>query len=84
MAALPDGMYDAIVIEAEPTDDGDVRVEMTITLGPEIGRVIALRSRHIDSRGRRTVAQHDPVDLLGTPGTLIVRNGNPTFRPELA
>ncbi len=42
MAILPDGTYDAIVIEAEPVDETDFRLELTITLGPHIGRVIAL------------------------------------------
>ena len=50
MSMLPDGAYDAIVIDAEQTDDGDTRLELTITIGPHIGRVIALRAVHVDER----------------------------------
>ena len=79
MATLPDGAYDVIVVDADTTDDGDVRIELTITLGPHIGRIVALRSAHVDaSRG-----QVDPLALLGIPGTLLVRDGTPRFRPEL-
>ncbi len=81
MATLPDGIYDVIVVDAETTDDGDVRLELTITLGPHIGRVVALRARHVESQGASVV---DPLTLLGTPGTLRVRQGEPRFRPESA
>jgi hypothetical protein len=84
MATLPDGSYDAIVIEAEESDDTEIRIELTITLGPHVGRVIALRGRHVDVRGRQAAENFDPLDLLGIPGTLVVRDGVPSFRPELA
>ncbi|MHB8682028.1 MAG: hypothetical protein ACYDA2_08040 [Acidimicrobiales bacterium] len=77
MTTLPDGSYDVIVIDAETTDDGDVRIELTITLGPHLGRVVAVRARHVEGVERR-----DPLELLGIPGTLRVRDGEPTFRPE--
>lgn len=79
MATLPDGSYDVIVVDAETTDAGDVRLELTITLGPHIGRVVALRSRHVDATASLVV---DPLALLGTPGTLRVHQGEPRFRPE--
>lgn len=81
MATLPDGAYDVIVIDAETTDEGDVRLELTITLGAHVGRVIALRRHHVVAPGG---AVPDVTALLGIPGTLRVRNGQPTFRPELA
>ncbi|MGO9344248.1 MAG: hypothetical protein ACLP6E_17310 [Acidimicrobiales bacterium] len=84
MATLPDGTYDAIVIEADQVDGTDFRLELTITLGPHIGRVIALRGRHVDTSRHSAAAVGDPLDFLGVPGTLIVRAGVPTFRPELA
>jgi hypothetical protein len=84
MAKLPDGIYDAIVIEAEQVEDGGVRLELTITLGAHIGRVIALRERHVDTRKHPVVLDRDPVELLGVPGTLTVRDGTPSFRPEVA
>jgi len=82
MQRLPDGTYDVIVVDAESTDDGDVRIELTITLGPHVGRVIALRSGHVAQQG--TGRRIDPTTLLGIPGTLRVRDGEPSFRPEFA
>jgi hypothetical protein len=43
MTALADGTYDVIVIEAETDDDGDLHIEVTISLGPRVGDVIRLR-----------------------------------------
>lgn len=82
MKSLPDGIYDVIVVDAETTDDGDTKIELTITLGPHIGRMVVLRARHIDERARS--ATTDPTTLLGIPGTLRVAHGEPSFRPELA
>jgi hypothetical protein len=81
MEMLPDGTYDVIVIDAEPDDDGDLHIEVTISLGPRVGDVIRLRERHIE-RGRGQTASEDPYALLGVPGTLRVHGGEPTFRPE--
>jgi hypothetical protein len=78
---LPDGIYDVIVVDADDTDDGDMKIELTITLGPFVGHVISLRGRHVDEH-RRDATQSDPVALLGVPGTLRVRDGAPSFRPE--
>lgn len=83
MAMLPDGTYDAIVIDAEEVENADIRLELTITLGTQIGRVIALRARHIDTRRRSRARELDPLELLGIPGVLTVREGIPSFRPEL-
>ncbi|HLX89161.1 MAG TPA: hypothetical protein VKR22_11980 [Acidimicrobiales bacterium] len=80
MPMLPDGSYDAIVVDCESTDEGDMRLELTITLGPHIGRMVALRAHHLAGSHGSIV---DPVALLGIPGTLRVRRGEPTFRPEL-
>ena len=82
MAMLPDGTYDAIVIDVEQVENADIRLELTITLGPQIGRVIALRARHVDTRRRSRAKGLDPLELLGIPGVLIVREGIPSFRPE--
>lgn len=79
MQTLPDGSYDVIVVDAEPTADGDVRVELTITLGPQIGRVVALRGHQVRADAG---ALPDPVALMGIPGTLRVKQGVPEFRPE--
>jgi hypothetical protein len=84
MSMLPDDTYDAIVIDVEQAENGDIHLELTITLGPQIGRVIALRGHHVDTRRRTSTTGFDPLDLLGIPGTLIVRAGVPSFRPEVA
>ncbi len=79
MATLPDGTYDAIVVDAETTDDGDVRLELTVTLGAHIGRLVALRSRQVQEGASPAM---DPLEWLGIPGTLRVKGGEPSFRPE--
>jgi len=81
MQTLPDGAYDVIVVDAETADDGHLRLELTITLGPHIGRIVTLRAHHVDAGERPDLS--DPFALLGIPGTLRVRNGVPSFRPEL-
>jgi hypothetical protein len=43
MTMLPDGTYDVIVVDAETGDDGDLHIEVTISLGPRVGDVIRLR-----------------------------------------
>ncbi|MHB8329421.1 MAG: hypothetical protein ACYDD6_07355 [Acidimicrobiales bacterium] len=82
MQTLPDGSYDVIVVDAETTEDGDVRLELTITLGPHVGRIVALRSRDVERRDPAKPAD-DPLALLGIPGTLRVRQGVPVFRAEV-
>ena len=79
MAILPDGAYDVIVIDVETTDDGDTRLELTITIGPHVGSVLSLRGRHVE----KSALVSDPLSLLGIPGTLRVRHGTPRFLPEL-
>ena len=81
MQFLPDGTYDVVVVDAEETDGGDVSIELTITLGPFVGHLISLRGRHVDDRARAATPA-DPIALLGVPGTLRVRDGMPSFRPE--
>ncbi len=81
MSILPDGNYDVIVVDAERGDDGDLHIEVTISLGPHVGDVIRLRERHIERAGDATAADDD-FALLGVPGTLRVSGGEPKFRPE--
>ena len=81
MTILPDGNYDVIVVDAERGDDGDLHIEVTISLGHHVGDVIRLRERHIE-RGGDATADDDDFALLGVPGTLRVRAGEPKFRPE--
>ncbi len=83
MELLPDDSYDVIVVDAETSDDGTMRIEVTITLGPYVGHVIPLRRRNIvdDHRGARA---HEPrTTCSGIPGTLRVRNGSADFVPNV-
>jgi hypothetical protein len=70
---LADGTYDAVVVDAEPADDGSCRFELTILAGPHKGEVVALRRAGLADRA---------LDLLGIPATLTVSNGTPTVRFE--
>jgi len=81
MTPLPDGTYDVIVVEAERGSDGELEIDLAITLGPRRGDVIRLRGRHVE-RGEVASTPEDPTAVLGVPGTLWVRGGQPTFRPE--
>ena len=78
---LPDDTYDVIVVDAEVDDDGELRIEVAVTLGPHIGRIVRLRKLHVETR-RGALDTTDPYSLLGIPGTLRVRDGEPSFRPE--
>jgi len=71
--ALADGTYDALVVDAEAGDDGSVGVELTIVAGPAKGEVVALRTAGLTG---------DPLDLLGVPATITVRDGEPSVRFE--
>jgi hypothetical protein len=81
MPPLPDDTYDVIVVDAAIDDDGELRLEVTVTLGPHIGRIVPLRNLHVETR-RGVLDTTDPFSLLGIPGILRVRHGVPSFRPE--
>ena len=65
---LADGSYDALIVDAHTEEDGTVRVEITITTGEHKGEVVQLRGRF---PGR------DELDLLASPATLVVSEGQP-------
>ena len=69
---LPDGTYDAIVVDAERDEDG-VRLELTITLGPNKGDVVAVRATNLTM---------DPVNVLGIPARIVVTNNVPRVELE--
>jgi hypothetical protein len=69
---LPDGTYDAIVVDAVE-ESGVVLLDLTILGGEHKGEVVALRSPDLAG---------DPVDLLGIPATLTVTDGTPHVRLE--
>jgi hypothetical protein len=74
MNPLPDGTYDALVVDASRGDDGSIGVEITIVSGPARGEVVSLRT--VD------LGDTDPMDLLGLPATLTVRAGSPSLQLE--
>jgi len=64
---LPDGTYDAIVVDAVDDENG-ARMELTITAGTHKGDVVAVRSE---------AGTFDPLDVLGIPARLVVVNQSP-------
>ena len=69
MNVLPDGTYEAIVIDADPADPGPgTLVELTLVAGEHKGEVVALTAD-----GWEGVE----LDLLGLPATLTVEAGQP-------
>jgi len=69
---LPDGTYDAIVVDAEAVDGG-VSLDLTLLAGEHKGEVVSLRSPDL---------QGDPALLLGIPATLTVVEGVPQVALE--
>jgi hypothetical protein len=67
-SALPDGSYDAFVVDVEEDGD-DQRLQLTIVVGEHKGLLV-------------TVATRSPlgsfVDLIGMPATITVTGGEPS------
>lgn len=73
-APIPDGTYDAIVVDAHPSSAGDgTALELTILDGEHKGAVVQVAGEAVDD---------DPVFLLGTPATLDVEDGTPRVTLE--
>ncbi|HLT70770.1 MAG TPA: hypothetical protein VKZ72_11420 [Acidimicrobiales bacterium] len=70
---LPDGTYDALVVDATAHDDGSVAVDLTIVAGEAKGKVVTVRASSLAG---------DPLDLLGVPATITVAGGEPSVRFE--
>lgn len=70
---LPDGSYDAIVVDAETTGEGATRLELTVLAGDHKGEVVAVTAHGLPG---------DAVDLLGIPATLTVADGEPNVTLE--
>jgi hypothetical protein len=69
---LPDGSYDAFVVDARAEGDGPTDVmhlELTITAGDHKGEVLAVAATGLPG---------DELDLLGMPATLVITGGIPS------
>ncbi len=71
-APLPDGTYDAMVVEARDRPDGGTAIELTVLAGPHKGQVLELQGQ----------VRGDALDLLGVPATVTVVDGHPRMRIE--
>jgi hypothetical protein len=69
---LPDGTYDIFVVDATRKGDGWL-LEMTILAGGHKGDMISVGASGLTA---------DEFDLIATPGTLTVADGEPTVRLE--
>ena len=70
---LADGVYDAIVVDAERDEEG-VTLELTITAGPNKGDVVAVRATNLTM---------DPINAVGIPARIVVTNNSPRVELEL-
>lgn len=69
---LPDGTYDAIVVDASGSADHLV-IELTVLAGAHKGEVVSVNA---------TGMAREPFDLLGVPATLRVAGGVPALDLE--
>jgi hypothetical protein len=72
-AVLPDGDHDVFVVDATAVDDTPEAwiLELTVVSGPHKGEVVTVRANNLTG---------SEFDLLGMPGTLTVRDGQPSMR----
>jgi hypothetical protein len=72
---IPDGTYDAFVVDATPIEvpagaKPAWHLDLTILAGDLKGDVVGVRADGLAG---------DEFDLIGMPGTLRVENGEPAF-----
>lgn len=68
-AALPDGTYDAFIVDATAIGENTMHLELTITSGEFKGEVLGISA---------TGLAGEDYELLGMPATLTVAAGVPT------
>jgi hypothetical protein len=68
---LPDGTYDAFVIDAEVQGGGRTALELTIVAGELKGEVVEITAVGLAG---------DDIALLGMPATITVTDGSPHVR----
>lgn len=72
---LDDGTYDVIVVDAVVVDaesaseEASLRLDLTILAGPRKGEMVSMRAIGLAV---------DDIEALGLPGTLTVREGEPS------
>ena len=71
MNSLDDGTYDAFIVWADTRDDARdvIEFQLTITNGAHKGDVVEVVATNFTTR--------DPMELVGLPCTLVVRDGVP-------
>ena len=67
---LPDGRYEALIVDAHADDDGMVHLDVTVTSGDHKGDVLQIRGRFPGK---------DELDLLAAPATLVISDGQPVL-----
>ena len=65
---LPDGRYEAFVIDIDDLDDGSRRLDLTIIAGDHKGEVLTLTTENVEG---------EFTDLIGMPATIVVAGGRP-------
>jgi hypothetical protein len=71
---LPDGDYDVFVVDAEADGTtGALRLDLTILAGDRKGEMVSMHATGLGA---------DELEVLGTPGTLTVRGGEPRLALE--
>ena len=71
---IADGTYDAFVVDAEDTSEGDEPrhlLELTILSGDHKGELVSVTAFGL---------RRSDIDLLGLPATLTVTGGEPSVR----
>jgi hypothetical protein len=68
VSGLPDGRYDAFVVDATELHPGRMALELTIVAGEHKGEVVEIAAVGLAG---------SEIDLLGMPATLTVVGGEP-------
>jgi hypothetical protein len=69
---MPDGAYDAFVIDAS-ADGAVMHLELTVIAGDLKGEVVTVAATGLD---------RDEIDLVGLPATITVTGGRPSVEIE--
>ena len=65
---LPDGSYEALIIDASELDDGALALDVTLLDGLHKGALVTVRATGLDV---------DALELLALPCMLVVADKNP-------